>query len=122
MTESPRALPPKWASDPIPPPLQAVAQAIADGESWLIAWALQPLTVPYRRLSRECGIDDTRLRAIDRGAPITRGELGALAKAWKVDPSAVFLTLPPGALLPDPSPSPPPPTIDDACADQVTAV
>lgn len=101
---SPRALPPKWASDSVPPPLHAVAQAIAAGESWLIAWALQPFTVPYRRLSRECGIDDTRLRAIDRGAPITRGELGALAKAWKVDVSSIELTMPPGTVLPDPPP------------------
>ena len=109
MSESlPRVLPPKWASDPVAPPLHAVAQDIAAGESWLVAWAMLS-TVPYRRLSRESGIGEPRLQDIDRGAPITRSDLTALAKAWKVDASAIALTLPPGTLLPDPPPPPPPP-------------
>lgn len=98
---SPRALPPKWANEPVPAPLHAVAQDIAAGESWLVAWAMLS-TVPYRRLSRESGIGEERLRNIERGAPITRSDLIALAKAWKVDASAIVLTLPAGTLLPDP--------------------
>jgi hypothetical protein len=116
---SPRPLRPKWATDPVPAPLHAVAQDMAAGESWLLAWAMLS-TIPYRRLSRESGIGEERLANIDRGAPITRSELAAFAKAWRVAPDAIVTTLPPGTLMPDPSPNPPP-IDDDHGADEVAA-
>jgi len=76
-------------------PLQAVAQAIADGEPWLLAWTLQSAT-SYRLLSRQTGIPDHRLDELYRGATPNTGELAALAKAWKADLDEVMLTLPPG--------------------------
>jgi hypothetical protein len=75
-------------------PLPAVAQAIADGDPWILAWTLHSAT-PYRRLSRETGIPDHRLDEIYRGAPPGRTELVALAKVWKADLDDVLLTLPP---------------------------
>lgn len=99
-------MPPKWASDPVPPPVHAVAQAIAAGETWLFAWAIHS-TISYRHLSRESGIGEERLLKIDSGAPITRSELAAFAKAWKVEPASIITTLPPGTLMPDLPPSPP---------------
>ena len=82
---------PQW--DPLP----AVAQAIAGGEPWLLAWALQSVT-PYRLLSRACGIPDHRLDQLYQGAAVSRSELVALAKAWKVEVDQVVLTLPAGTL------------------------
>jgi len=64
-------------------PLPAVAQAIATGEPWLLAWALQSAT-PYRLLSRTSGITEARLDEIYRGARVSRAELAALAGAWKM--------------------------------------
>lgn len=112
---------PAWVNDPVPPPLHAVAQAIAAGETWLFAWAIHS-TISYRHLSRETGIGEERLLKIDGGAPITRSELAAFAKAWKVEPEAIVLTLPIGALLPDPVP-PHPPTLlpDDPSAESAVA-
>jgi hypothetical protein len=78
-------------------PLPAVAQAIAGGEPWLLAWALQSVT-PYRLLSRKSGIPDNRLDELFRGAPVSRAELDALAEAWKVEIDQVVLTLPAGTL------------------------
>jgi hypothetical protein len=78
-------------------PLPAVAQAIATGEPWLLAWALQSAT-PYRLLSRTSGIPDHRLDELYRGASVSRAELVALAKAWKVEVDQVLLTLPAGSL------------------------
>jgi len=78
-------------------PLPAVAQAIATGEPWLLAWALQS-TTPYRLLSRKSGIPDHRLDELYRGASVSRSELVALAKAWKVEVDQVVLTLPAGTL------------------------
>lgn len=89
---------PRWADDPPAPPLQAVAQAMEAGETWLFAWAMQS-TVSYRLLSRECRIKQDRLLAIDAGAPMTLDELAALAKTWRVDPDDIRRTLPPGALI-----------------------
>lgn len=74
-------------------PLQAVAQAIADGEPWILAWTLHSATA-YRRLSRETGIPDHRLDDIYRGAPPHRSELATLARVWKADLDDVMLTLP----------------------------
>ena len=74
-------------------PLQAVAQAIADGEPWLLAWTLHSAT-SYRLLSRETGIPDHRLDDIYRGDPPRRTELAALARAWKAELDDVLLTLP----------------------------
>jgi len=74
-------------------PLQAVAQAIADGEPWILAWTLHSAT-SYRRLSRETGIPDYRLDEIYRGARAGRSELAALARVWKADLDDVMLTLP----------------------------
>lgn len=74
-------------------PLQAVAQVIADGEPWILAWTLHSATA-YRRLSRETGIPDHRLDDIYRGAPPRPAELAALAGVWKVDLDDVMLTLP----------------------------
>ena len=96
MTESHSA--PKWLLDAAPPPLQAVAQAIANGETWLFAWAMQS-TISYRLLSRECRIKQERLLEIDEGAPITPDELAALARTWKVEPADIVRTLPPGTLI-----------------------
>ena len=79
-------------------PLQAVAQAIADGEPWILAWTLHSAT-SYRRLSRETGIPDYRLDDIYRGVPPGRSELAALARVWKVDLDEVMLTLPPGTAV-----------------------
>jgi hypothetical protein len=79
-------------------PLPAVAQAIAAGEPWLLAWALQSAT-SYRMLSRKSGIADLRLDQIYLGATVSRGELTALAKAWNADLDEVLLTLPRGALI-----------------------
>lgn len=79
-------------------PLPAVAQAIATGEPWLLAWALQS-TTPYRLLSRASGIADHRLDELYRGARVLRSELAALAKAWKVDVEQIVLTLPTGTLV-----------------------
>ena len=76
-------------------PLQAVAQAIADGEPWILAWTLHSAT-SYRLLSRQTGIPDHRLDDIYRGAPPRRTELAALARVWKIDLDDVMLTLPPG--------------------------
>jgi len=78
-------------------PVPAVAQAIAGGEPWLLAWALQSAT-PYRLLSRKSGIPDHRLDALYRGAPVSRAELAALAEAWKIEVDQVMLTLPAGTL------------------------
>jgi hypothetical protein len=74
-------------------PLQAVAQAIADGEPWILAWTLHSAT-SYRLLSRETGIPDDRLDEIYRGAAPGRSELAALARVWKADLDDVMLTLP----------------------------
>ena len=74
-------------------PIQAVAQAIADGEPWILAWTLHSAT-SYRRLSRETGIPDHRLDDIYQGAAPGRSELAALASAWKVDLDDVMRTLP----------------------------
>ncbi|HEX7694034.1 MAG TPA: hypothetical protein VF409_06065 [Sphingomonas sp.] len=74
-------------------PLQAVAQAIADGEPWILAWTLHSAT-SYRLLSRETGIPDHRLDEIYRGAAPGRSELAALARVWKADLDDVMLTLP----------------------------
>jgi len=121
MPESPpKARPPAWANDPVPPPLHAVAQAIAAGETWLFAWAIHS-TISYRHLSRDCGIGEERLLKIDEGAPITRSELAAFAKAWKVDADAIVLTLPPGTLLQDPPPSGPTRPDDSAPAESEAA-
>ena len=78
-------------------PLQAVQQAIADGETWLFAWALHS-TVSYRHLSRDSGIPEHRLMEIDDGSPVTRSEFQALVSAWRADPKDVLVTMPPGAL------------------------
>jgi len=115
-----QAKPPKWASDPVPPPLQAVAEAMADGETWLFAWAIQS-TVSYRLLSRECRIKEPRLLEIDAGSPITRDELAALAKVWKVTPADIMLTLPPCTVLPDSAPTPPSPPDDPTPAAERSA-
>ena len=77
--------------------MPAVAQAIATGEPWLLAWALQS-TTPYRLLSRKSGIPDHRLDELYRGASVSQPELVALAKAWKVEVDQVVLTLPAGTL------------------------
>ncbi|WP_066816930.1 hypothetical protein [Sphingomonas mali] len=74
-------------------PLQAVAQAIADGEPWILAWTLHSAT-SYRLLSRGTGIPDHRLDDIYRGAPPGRSELAALARVRKADLDDVMLTLP----------------------------
>lgn len=74
-------------------PLQAVAQAIADGEPWILAWTLHSAT-SYRLLSRQTGIPDHRLDDIYRGAAPGPTELTALAKVWKADLDDVMLTLP----------------------------
>lgn len=97
MPESPR---PRlcYLSDPPLPPLQEVAQAIADGETWLFAWTMQS-TVSYRHLSRDCRIKQERLLEIDAGEPMTLDELAALAKVWRVHPDDIRRTLPPGALM-----------------------
>ncbi len=79
-------------------PRPAVAQAIAGGEPWLLARALQSAT-PYRLLSRKSGVPDSRLDALYRGAPVSRAELAALADAWNVELGQVELTLPPGTLV-----------------------
>ena len=78
-------------------PLPAVAQAIATGEPWLLAWALQSAT-PYRLLSRASGIAASRLDELYQGAPVSRAELAALANAWKIEVDQVVLTLPAGVL------------------------
>jgi hypothetical protein len=78
-------------------PLPAVAQAIATGEPWLLAWALQSATA-YRLLSRVSGIPDHRLDELYRGASVSRWELVALAKAWKIEVDQIMLTLPAGML------------------------
>jgi hypothetical protein len=74
-------------------PLPAVAQAMADGEPWLLAWSLQSIT-SYRSLSRASGLSNHRLEEIYCGAPVTREELSALAKAWRAEPRDLVLTLP----------------------------
>jgi hypothetical protein len=78
-------------------PLPAVAQAIAAGEPWLLAWALQSAT-PYRVLARKSGIPDYRLDELYRGALVSPAELAALAKAWEIEVDQVLLTLPAGTL------------------------
>ncbi len=78
-------------------PLPAVAQAIATGEPWLLAWALQSAT-PYRLLARKSGIADSRLDELYRGAPVSRAELVALADTWKIAVDQIMLTLPAGTL------------------------
>jgi hypothetical protein len=78
-------------------PLHAVAQGIAAGEPWILAWTLQSAT-PYRLLSRQSGLPEHRLDQIYLGATVTRSELAALARAWKIDVEEVMLTLPPGTL------------------------
>jgi hypothetical protein len=77
--------------------LPAVAQAIADGEPWLLAWTLQSAT-PYRLLSRQSGVSEDRLDDLYDGAPVSRAEIDALARAWRADTEQVLLTLPPGVL------------------------
>ena len=79
-------------------PFQAVAQAMAAGDSWLFAWSTQS-SVPFRRLHREAKVPDWRLTEIDRGSPVTREEIEALAKAWRVDVDDIVSMLPPGALV-----------------------
>lgn len=79
-------------------PYEAVAQAMALGDSWLTAWCSQS-TVPFRRLDNEAKIPSTRLTAIDRGSPATMAEIDALARVWRVDPQDIITTLPSGALV-----------------------
>jgi len=78
-------------------PLPAVAQGIASGEPWIIAWALQS-TTPYRLLSRESGISEQRLDDLYRGASVSHAEIAALAKVWRIGIDQVMLTLPAGTL------------------------
>ena len=75
------------------PPVQAVMQAIADGEHWLLAWNRQT-DIIYRLLAKESGIGKDRLRAIEAGEMATRAEVTALARTWRVDARAVENTLP----------------------------
>lgn len=74
-----------------------MAQAIADGEPWLLAWTLHS-TTSYRLLARESGVSDQRLDELYRGAIVSVEELAALARVWRVDLEQVRLTLPTGAL------------------------
>jgi len=83
---------PRW--DPLP----AVAQAIADGEPWLLAWTLHS-TTPYRLLARESGVCDRRLDELYRGATVSAEELAALARVWRVDLEHVLPTLSAGVLV-----------------------
>jgi hypothetical protein len=75
--------------------LPAVAQAIAAGEPWLLAWTLQS-TTPWHLLSSESGIPERRLDDLYRGADVSRTELVALARVWKVDVDQIVSTLPAG--------------------------
>lgn len=79
-------------------PYQAVAQAMAMGDSWLFAWCSQS-SVPFRRLDREAKIPDWRLTEIDRGSPATMAEIEALARVWRVDRQDIITTLPSGAVI-----------------------
>ena len=79
-------------------PYEAVAQAMATGDSWLFAWCSQS-NVPFRRLDREAKIPDWRLAELDHGSPATRDEIDALAKAWRIDADDIIGTLPSGALV-----------------------
>jgi hypothetical protein len=80
-------------------PLPAVAQAIADGEPWLLAWTLHS-TTPYRLLARESGVSIQRLDELYRGAAVSMEELAALARVWRVDLKQVLPTLPAGVMVP----------------------
>ncbi len=81
-------------------PAHPVARAIADRSHWFEAWCFQN-TLTWSRLKQATGIAAERARDLARGAPITRAELDALAKACGVQPADIIASLPDPALLED---------------------
>jgi len=75
-----------------------VARSIATGTTWFEAWCFQN-TLTWPRLKKATGIEAERAMQIVRGAPITRAELDALAKACGVQPSDIIASLPDARLL-----------------------
>lgn len=75
-----------------------LARTIATGTHWFEAWCFQH-TLTYPRLKKATGITADRAMQIVRGAPITRAELDALAKACGVQPADIIASLPDPDLL-----------------------
>lgn len=89
---------PLWIKFETVPPLHAVAQAMAFGETWLFAWTMQSTTA-WHWLSRESGLSEARLEAIDQGEPVTMQEVAALARGWRVKFADVLRSLPAGRVV-----------------------
>lgn len=76
-----------WSKD------HPVADAIASGDPWFGAWAVQCCT-PLAVLSKRTRIPLDRLYEIDRGEKVSTEELSALAEAWRVSPEDVLASMP----------------------------
>lgn len=76
-----------WSED------HPVADAIASGDPWFRAWAVQCCT-PLAVLSKRTHIPLGRLYEIDRGGRVSTEELSALAEAWRVSPEDVLASMP----------------------------
>lgn len=74
-------------------PAHPLARTIGEGTPWFTAWVFQ-YALNYPRLKKATGICPDRANALERGAPITRPELEALAKACGVQPSDVIASMP----------------------------
>lgn len=85
---------PGWLKLYRPSPLQAVRQDMdLNGSSWLFAWTAQSKT-SWRWLHREARMEQSRIDAIDRNAPVTEDELANLCRAWDTDVGEVRMTMP----------------------------
>jgi hypothetical protein len=77
----------QWSPD------HPVARAIQTGDGWFGAWQRQKC-LPWVKLSRLTGIPEQRFIAIERGGPLSRSELDALARAWSVSASDLIASMP----------------------------
>lgn len=75
-----------------------VARAIATGSRWFDAWIGQQST-PLVRLARQTGISAARLMTIQSGDRISRAEIDALARAWRVSAGDLIASMPDSALV-----------------------
>jgi hypothetical protein len=69
-----------------------VYRAIASGDHWFEAWAMQKAT-PIGRLSDLTGIPGCRLLSITSADRISGAELDALARAWVISSSDLIASI-----------------------------
>ena len=79
-------------------PQHPVAHTIATGSGWFDAWIMQQST-PLVRLARQTGISAARLMTIQSGDRISRAEIDALARAWRVSAGDLIASMPDPALV-----------------------